>query len=120
MTQKQGLKMWLLWKNVHHFITATDTPILIVDFFIKNLCSRFYATRCIEDETLATRAISVGDNVVKVKAYWESLCKSKCPKCKSYDVLVRGYKDKLMIAKLLLFQECCRYLERLPGCIPNK
>ena len=51
------------------------TPLfLLVDFFIKNLCSRFCATRWIEDETVAARAISAWDNLVKVVAYWESLC----------------------------------------------
>ena len=55
--------------------------------------------RWINNETAPTRAISVWDNVFKVVTYWESLSKSKHSKCKSYDVLVSAYKDKLTFFK---------------------
>lgn len=103
VTQKVGLKVWLLWKNCASFCHSNWHHHFISWFFVKNLCSKFCATRWIEGEAVATRAILVWD-VVKIVAYWESLCKSKQWKCKSYDVLVCTYKDKLMVAKLLFFK----------------
>ena len=44
--------------------------------------------------------VAVVANVVKVVAYWESLCKI----ANSYDLLVSAYQDKLTIAKLTFFK----------------
>ena len=44
--------------------------------------------------------VAVVANVVKVVAYWESLCK----RANSYDVLVSAYKDRLTITKLTFFK----------------
>jgi hypothetical protein len=54
---------------------------------------------------VAERAITLWPNVVNTIFYWESLCKSKRPKCKSYEVLASHYKDKLVIAKLQFFRD---------------
>lgn len=43
--------------------------------------------------------------------YWESLCKSKRPKCKSYEVLVSHYKDKLMLAKFTFLKKIANRLK---------
>ena len=93
------------------FLTVRKTPISENSYLIFDLFHRFCATRWIEDEDVVARAIAVWDNVVKVMSYWESLSKSKRPKCKSYDVLAAAYKDKLMVAKFTFFNNIAAALK---------
>ena len=43
------------------------------------------------------------ETVTKVIKYWECLCKSKCPKNTSYEILTKHYKDPLVPVKLQFF-----------------
>jgi hypothetical protein len=58
-------------------------------------CPRFCATRWVEDEVVADRAIKIWENVIKLVKHWLHLPKSKRPKDnKSYDTLVKYHLDE--------------------------
>ena len=64
---------------------------------------RFCATRCVENQPVAERAIQIWNSFKAVIKYWEGLCKSKRPSDKSYESLVQHYKDPLIPSKLQFF-----------------
>ena len=64
---------------------------------------RFCATRWVEDQHVAERAIQIWNSFKAVINYWEGLCKSKRPSDKSYESLVQHYKDPLILSKLQFF-----------------
>ena len=63
----------------------------------------FCGTRWLEDEKVASRALEIWDDVIKMCNHWESLAKSKRPSSKSYKTLLEATKDTLMQAKLHFF-----------------
>jgi len=92
--------------------------LVIHDIFrSKNFHSRFSATRWIEDESVAERALLIWPNIVKVIEYWQGLCKSKRSKNKSYETLTKRYLDELFPIRLQFFQDiACQlkgYLESM-------
>lgn len=64
---------------------------------------RFCITRWVEDKIVAERGLEVWRPLTRVIKHWESLCKSKRPKNKSYETLVQHYTDPLVPAKLQFF-----------------
>ena len=64
----------------------------------------FYQTRWVEGESVASRAIIVWKFVVSVINHYKSLSKSKCPKNKSYDLLVKHMTEDLMLVKFQFFK----------------
>ena len=64
---------------------------------------RFCATRWVEDQPVAERAIQIWNSFKAVINNWEGLCKSKRPSNKSYESLVQHYKDLLIPSKLQFF-----------------
>ena len=76
-----------------------------------NLYFRFSATRWIEDEVVAERALLLWPNIVKVVKYWEGLCKSKRPKNKSYETITKHYLDELFPIKLQFFKDIAGQLK---------
>ena len=57
----------------------------------------------IEDQPVAERAASIWKHFTKVVHYWEGLCKSLRPANKSYETLVKHYRDPLVPMKLQFF-----------------
>lgn len=65
---------------------------------------KFSATRWIEDQQVADRALEVWPSVVATVKYWLGLCKSKQPKNnKNFDILVECHQDLLIPAKFHFF-----------------
>ena len=65
---------------------------------------KFAATRWIEDQKVAERALEVWPSIVATIKHWTSLCKSKQPKNnKSYETLVEYHKDPLIPARFHFF-----------------
>ena len=60
-------------------------------------------TRWTEDVPVATRLITIWPSMLQLVEFYESLCKSKRPKCKSYEQLVIASKDKLKVCQLHFF-----------------
>ena len=81
---------------VVNFIPSRSTSSII--------CFRFCPTRWIEDEAVASRAITLWSNVVKTIEHWERLSKSKRPQNKSYATLTTHYRDSLVLAKFNFFK----------------
>ena len=66
---------------------------------------KFAATRWIEDQKVAERALEVWPSIVATIKHWTSLCKSKQPKNnKSYETLVEYHKDPLIPARFHFFR----------------
>ena len=63
----------------------------------------FSEARWVEDEEVASRAIYLCDNVVKICNHWEPLSKSKQLDCKSYLTVLEATKDPLIKARLHFF-----------------
>ena len=80
------------------YVTATEC---------ENFSSCFFATRWVEDQKVAERLCSIWENIKKMTKYWETLPKSKRPKCKSYNTVVEGTKDELTLAKVEFFWLHC-------------
>ena len=76
-----------------------------------NLYFRFSATRWIEDEVVAERALLLWPNSVKVVKYWEGLCKIKRPKNKYYETITKHYLDELFSNQATVFQRYCWPIE---------
>lgn len=75
-------------------------------------CPRFCATRWVEDEVVADRAIKIWENVIKLVKHWLHLPKSKRPKDnKSYDTLVKYHLDETMLAKFHFFKHIASLLQ---------
>ena len=71
----------------------------------------FCQTRWVEDEPVASRALSVWEYVVTVIKHFQTLTSSKQPKNnKSYDVLVQFHKDNTMILKFQFFKDIANIL----------
>ena len=68
----------------------------------------FCGTRWMENEKVASRAIDLWDNVVKICNHWESLPKSTLPGSKSYLTVLEAMKDPLIKAKLHFFSYVAR------------
>ena len=68
----------------------------------------FCGTRWMENEKVASRAIDLWDNVVKICNHWESLPKSTLPGSKSYLTVLEATKDPLIKAKLHFFSYVAR------------
>ena len=67
---------------------------------------KFCKARWAGNEIIATRAIQIGGDFVKLIKDYELLCQSKRPKNNmSYDTLVKAHTDKLMLVKLNLFPD---------------
>ena len=80
-------------------------------YFLNNFYSRFSATRWIEDESVAERALLLWSNIVKIIKFWEGLCKSKTPQNKSYENLTKHYLDKVFPLKLQFFKDIAGQLK---------
>ena len=63
----------------------------------------FCSTRWIEDRHVADRLLEIWPEIVKVVNYWNSLPKSKQPKCKTFITLVNAVNDLLTPLKLSFF-----------------
>ena len=63
----------------------------------------FCSTRWIEDRPVADRLLEIWPEIVKVVKYWNSLPKSKQPKCKTFITLVNAVNDQLTPLKLSFF-----------------
>ena len=72
---------------------------------------RFCATRWVEDQAVAERGIVVWSNMVKIVKHWESLCKSKRPKNKSYETLVKHHHDKFVPLRMQFFRFLAKKLK---------
>ena len=57
----------------------------------------------IEDQPVAERAASIWKHFTKVVHYWEGLCESLRPANKSYETLLKHYRDPLVPMKLQFF-----------------
>ena len=78
------------------------------------LCVSFHsfcATRWLEDESVAKRALDLWPNIVKIVGHWEKLCKSSQPNNKSYETLTKYYQDKAFPLKLQYFKDIAGHLE---------
>ena len=78
------------------------------------LCVSFHsfcATRWLEDELVAKRALDLWSNIVKIVGHWEKLCKSSRPNSKSYKTLVKYYQDKAFPLKLQYFKDIAGHLK---------
>ena len=71
----------------------------------------FCATRWVEDEDVVVRAILIWPNMVKITKHWESLCKSKRPKNKSYETLVKFYTDVFVPLRMQFFKDLAKKLK---------
>ena len=60
----------------------------------------FICFRLVEYQAVANQSKEIWPNIVKVIHYCESLPESCRPSSKSYDNVVKGVKDDLIIAKL--------------------
>ena len=58
------------------------------------------------------RLIEAWDAIKQLYKFWDSLLKSKCPKCKSYYKLGKALKDNLIVAKLQFFAFVADLVER--------
>ena len=63
------------------------------------------------NEGVASRGIIVWPNMVKIVKYWESLCKSKRPKNKSYEALVDHHLDKFVPLRMQFFKDLAKKLK---------
>ena len=78
------------------------------------LCVSFHsfcATRWLEDEFVAKRALDLWPNIVKIVGHWEKLCKSSRPNNKSYETLTKYYQDKAFPLKLQYFKDIAGHLK---------
>lgn len=64
---------------------------------------KFCATRWVEDEPVASRALKIWPNIVKYVLVTLKKKKSEIPTCTSFDVVREAVADKLMVAKLEFF-----------------
>ena len=80
------------------------------------LLIRFCATRWVENEEVAKRAIELWPNIVKVVKHWQSLSKSKRPKNASYETLVKHHLDKYVPLKMQFFQDVASHLKAFLKC----
>ena len=62
-----------------------------------------FCSRWVEDLAVANRLKEIWPNIAKAINYWELLPKSCRPSSKSYDNVVKGVKDDLIVAKLSFF-----------------
>lgn len=63
----------------------------------------FCATRWVEDQAIADRALIVWESIRKTVKFWEALPKSKRPQNNSYNVVLEHCNDPLVPAKLHFF-----------------
>ena len=78
------------------------------------LCVSFHsfcATRWLEDESVAKRALDLWPNIVKIVGHWEKLCKSSRPNNKSYETLTKYYQDKAFPLKLQYSKDIAGHLK---------
>ena len=81
-----------------------DSPARCADYtsqtgstvYPKRPCS----TRWTEDVPVATRLVEVWPSMLQLVEFFQSLCKSKRPTCKSYEQLLIASKDKLKECEL--------------------
>ena len=94
--------------NPKHYegVLSTSLKSLIAQFLLISFC----ATRWVEDEEVAKRAIELWPNIVKVVKHWQSLSKSKCPKNVSNEKLVMHHLDKYVPLKMQFFQDVASHL----------
>ena len=71
----------------------------------------FCGTRWVEDKIVADRLNDIWPNIVKIIKYWNSLPKSKQPKCKSFETLQKSITDDLIPAKLSFFSYIASLLQ---------
>ena len=71
----------------------------------------FCATRWVEDEAVAQRAVKLWPNIVKLVKHWQGLSKSQRPKSKCYQTLVKHHVDKCIPIKLQFFQDIAAQLK---------
>jgi len=64
----------------------------------------------VENMKVALRLIKITDNLKQVMKFWESLPKSKQPKCKSFTVLKEALSDPFLKAKLHFFHTLLIFL----------
>ena len=72
----------------------------------------FCATHWVENKRVAERLIEIRPNVVAVVKFWSGFCKSKKPKCKSFENVKQAVKeDPFIVAKLKFFSFICGLVE---------
>ena len=71
----------------------------------------FCATRWVEDEAVAQRAVKLWPNIVKLVKHWQGLSKSHRPKSKCYQTLVEHHLVKCIPIKLQFFQDIAAQLK---------
>ena len=64
---------------------------------------RFCASRWVEDNSVAERALKIWDPFKKVMKYWVGLSKLKQPGNKSYECLKMHYTDPMVPSELQFF-----------------
>ena len=81
-----------------------DSPARRDDYVSHTGCNVFpllpCSTRWTEDVPVAMRLILIWSDIKKLVAFYEALCKSRRPKCKSYENLVDAVKDDLKVCEL--------------------
>ena len=72
----------------------------------------FCATRWVENKRVAERLIDIWPNVVVVVKFWSGFCKSKQPKCKSFENVKQAMEeDPFIVAELKFFSFICSLVE---------
>ena len=113
-TGMESQKEWCLKKILKAiFYLFHDSPARR-DMYMKTTGSnvfalRFCATRWVESESVAERAIKIWPNMIQMIKEWEKQPKSSRPKNKSYETLVEFYQDKFVPCRLEYF----RYLAKI-------
>ena len=76
--------------------------------------------RWTENKKVALQLIEAWDAIKQLYKFWDSLPKSKRPKCKSYFTLGNALKDNLIVAKLQFFVFCCQSSWTLSYKVSNR
>ena len=101
--------MKAMWRLFHDSPARRDVYIRLNSSELFPL--RFYPTRRVEDEDVASRAIVTWPFVVNVIRHFQSLCPSKrSQKNGSFDTLVLHHTDSLMLIKFQFFQDIANLL----------
>ena len=100
------------FKQLFHDSPARRTDYVTVTES-ENFPYAFCSTRWVEDQKVAEKLCLIWENIKKMTKYWESLPKSKQPKCKSYETVLEGTKDKLTLTNLNFFGYIASLLQKI-------
>ena len=104
-------------REVNESFIQPFSPARRADYVTVTECENFpYAfcsTRWVENQKVAERLCLIWENSKKMTKYWESLPKSKQPKCKSYEIVLEGTKDELTLNRLNFFGYIASLLQKI-------